>query len=433
MATIAPYTFTQYLDNNGDPLAGGKLYTYDAGTTTPKASYTDETEDTANANPIILDANGRANIWLGSGNYKLVLFTADDVLIQSVDNVAGQSTGGIVSYGISTNTAVTELYDSANIYVTGATTLTLLPVADAEDGFSFYVYNDGSGLVTIDPDASETINGASALVLVPGGWARVSCDGDEWYAFLSESVLNNLNASTAPTTGDDDADGYSVSSEWYDTTADEAYVCLDASTGAAVWISTTLEIGDLGSAAVADLIDDDTMATAADDNVPSAESVKAYVDNNAQTRDLLHIQDQRPSGTDGGTFTTGAWRTRNLNTVLTNEITGASLASDTVTLPAGDYYIEGEFTAFRCNQNVAKLYNDSDSSDILIGTVAYSDSSESDAVVSSNVRGNFTLGAEKDLTILHQCTLTQTGNGLGVAADFGVVEVYADLRLWKIE
>ena len=43
---------------------------------------------------------------------------------------------------------------------------------------------------------------------------------------------------------------------------------------------------------------------------------------------FLHIQDQKPQGTYGGTFTAGAWRTRDLNTVLTNTITGASLAAN---------------------------------------------------------------------------------------------------------
>lgn len=189
MATLCPYTFLQYLDNNGDPLSGGLVYTYDAGTTTPKATYTDDTEDTANPNPVVLDANGRADIWLGSGNYKLELRTSANVLIKTVDNVAGQSTGGIVSYNITTNTSITELYDRARIYVSGSVTLSLLPVADAGDGFEFRVYNIGSSNVTIDPDASETINDAATLTIPPGRWAQISCDGDEWYATGNQEFL----------------------------------------------------------------------------------------------------------------------------------------------------------------------------------------------------------------------------------------------------
>ncbi len=49
------------------------------------------------------------------------------------------------------------------------------------------------------------------------------------------AIKNNFSATAAPTTGDDDADGYSVGSLWIDVTNDNAYICLDASTGAAVW------------------------------------------------------------------------------------------------------------------------------------------------------------------------------------------------------
>jgi hypothetical protein len=54
-----------------------------------------------------------------------------------------------------------------------------------------------------------------------------------------EWQLNNLAASAAPTVNEDSGDGYSVGSIWIDTTNDKAYVCLDASVGAAVWTETT--------------------------------------------------------------------------------------------------------------------------------------------------------------------------------------------------
>ncbi|GAG68276.1 unnamed protein product, partial [marine sediment metagenome] len=78
MTLIAPYANWQSLDDNGAVLNGGKLYTYEAGTSTPKATYTDSGGLTANANPIILDASGRADIWLDEGAYKFVLDDSDD-------------------------------------------------------------------------------------------------------------------------------------------------------------------------------------------------------------------------------------------------------------------------------------------------------------------------------------------------------------------
>lgn len=80
----------QFFDNNGNPLAGGLIYTYAAGTTTPAATYTSSSGLTANANPIVLDSAGRtpAQIWLTSGlSYKFVLQTSLGVTIKTDDNI----------------------------------------------------------------------------------------------------------------------------------------------------------------------------------------------------------------------------------------------------------------------------------------------------------------------------------------------------------
>ena len=50
---------------------------------------------------------------------------------------------------------------------------------------------------------------------------------------------------------------------------------------------------------------------------------------------LLHVRDEKSNGTAGGGFTSGSFQTRTLNTVMTNEISGASLASNQITLPSG--------------------------------------------------------------------------------------------------
>ena len=86
-AMLTPSPKVQFFDANGEPLVGGKLYTYAAGTTVPLATYTDFTGNTANANPVILDSRGEANVWLGPSRYKWVLYDADDVLIWSVDGI----------------------------------------------------------------------------------------------------------------------------------------------------------------------------------------------------------------------------------------------------------------------------------------------------------------------------------------------------------
>lgn len=99
----------QLFDNNGNPLTGGKIYTYAAGTTTPEATYTSINGNTANTNPIVLDAAGRVpnEVWLTDGqSYKFVLKTSTDVQIASYDNIVGiNSSFYIVDQEIQTATA----------------------------------------------------------------------------------------------------------------------------------------------------------------------------------------------------------------------------------------------------------------------------------------------------------------------------------------
>lgn len=103
-------------DANGNPLVGGKLYTYQSETTTPQATYTDQGGGTANANPVVLDANGEANVWLNPNlSYKFYLTDANDVPQWTVDKVVGLLTVGAVDTASLQDLAVTtaKLADDA--------------------------------------------------------------------------------------------------------------------------------------------------------------------------------------------------------------------------------------------------------------------------------------------------------------------------------
>lgn len=82
----------QFFDNNGNPLTGGLLYTYAAGTTMPQTTYTSNSGLTTNSNPIVLDSVGRVveEVWLTEGiSYKLELRTSSNVTIWTKDNISG--------------------------------------------------------------------------------------------------------------------------------------------------------------------------------------------------------------------------------------------------------------------------------------------------------------------------------------------------------
>jgi len=88
--TVMPVPVMQFLDGNGDPYSGGKLYTYAAGTTNNLATYTThDLSGSANANPVILDANGRATVYLQPKGYKFKLDNSSDVEQWVQDNVNG--------------------------------------------------------------------------------------------------------------------------------------------------------------------------------------------------------------------------------------------------------------------------------------------------------------------------------------------------------
>ena len=82
----------QFFNNDGLPLNAGKIFTYQAGSTTPLTTFTDSSGLIANTNPIILGTDGRppSTIWLTEGFfYKFVLTTSADVTIQTYDNIYG--------------------------------------------------------------------------------------------------------------------------------------------------------------------------------------------------------------------------------------------------------------------------------------------------------------------------------------------------------
>lgn len=85
---LSPVLKQRFFDSNGLPLAGGQLYSYQAGTTTPQVTYSNST-GTTNSNPVILDANGYADVWLDPTlSYKFILQDASSSVLWSIDNVS---------------------------------------------------------------------------------------------------------------------------------------------------------------------------------------------------------------------------------------------------------------------------------------------------------------------------------------------------------
>lgn len=121
MATLATNVSFQCFGLDGKPLAGGKVYTYSAGTTTDKATYTTMAGTVANPNPVILDQNGKAKIFLGDGSYRLQIKDSNDALIDDIDQISRYVTQSeFASFQQTVNDGVaqlTEIKEQIDVYV----------------------------------------------------------------------------------------------------------------------------------------------------------------------------------------------------------------------------------------------------------------------------------------------------------------------------
>lgn len=158
---------------------------------------------------------------------------------------------------------------------------------------------------------------------------------------------------------------------------------------------------------------------------PASSSVMAYI----------HIVDSKSTGTDGGTFTSGAWRTRALNTEKADTGNNASLASDQITLAAGTYRCRISAPAWQVNRHQARLYNTTGSAVLLSGTTEIVGGG-SGTNTRSIVAGRFTLSIQSVLEVQHQCQTTASTTGWGVASGgaggFTVTEeIYTECAFWK--
>jgi len=141
---------------------------------------------------------------------------------------------------------------------------------------------------------------------------------------------------------------------------------------------------------------------------------------------LLHIQDQKSSGTDGGDRNVGI-QTRDLNTIRTNEITGASLSSNQITLPAGTYYIKAETDTYGDGAKVqAYLYSVTDGSNEIIGN-----STVGNYIRSASVIGRFTTDTTRVYELRQYSSGAKATNGLGLASG-QTTEIYTDVQIWKV-
>lgn len=144
------------------------------------------------------------------------------------------------------------------------------------------------------------------------------------------------------------------------------------------------------------------------------------------------VSDRKNQGVDGGTFNAGAWRTRDLNTVHVNDIPGAALSANQITLLAGTYFVIWRAPAFEAGAQIryhqTRWYNVTDAATILNGSTA----STSRGIATDSVGyAQFTIAATKVFQLQHIIDTTINTFGFGDAGNLAQ-ECYSHVNIWRL-
>lgn len=150
---------------------------------------------------------------------------------------------------------------------------------------------------------------------------------------------------------------------------------------------------------------------------------------------LLHVRDEKPSGTSGGVNFQGDQR-RTLNTVVVNEITGASLATNIITLPAGTYDVIGSAPGGYINHHRCYLRAVASGTTLLLGSSEWTSNTGSGyggSTTRTLIHGRIVLTEATEVDFMHFTGGTAYPHGMGFPSTSGKIEVYAELQIRKLK
>lgn len=202
-----------------------------------------------------------------------------------------------------------------------------------------------------------------------------------------------------------------------------SFQALNPNTGA-----STLAVNALAAKAIKKNVSDDLVAGDIPDNI-IVEVVYDGTNFQLVSRPAVlgvpyvKVSDTKAAGTEGGASTAGSFLTHTINTEDSDTAGICSLAANQITLSAGTYTCDIWASFFKSNRAQIKLRNTTAGSDVLIGSSEYSDSPNA-VVVKSRIQGKFTVAAAQALEVQYQVGSAFASQGLGVACNFGISEVY---------
>lgn len=317
----------------------------------------------------------------------------------------------------------------------GSITLSITAAATLGNQFGVYVYNVGTGVVTLDPNGSETIDGASTKALQPGDWALVFCDATGFYTISNRPTLNR-STRTSNTALDitDRGTLITVTSGTFTQTAQPS-----ATLGPGWFVdyqnegTGTVTIDPNGS---------ETIGGASTLTVGPGEAYRIQCDGSnlnvvALKTDLgphLYIREEQTSGAGSSApfYTLAAsWQLRYLNTTVLNTL-GATLLNNEVTLPAGRYSIKATGGARGVNGHRLRIYNVTSSTVIDQGANAFARfiaSSVDPVQTTAEVECVVTFSTATKIRIEHY-TAAPSNSGAGWESPIGSGDAEVFAQLW---
>jgi hypothetical protein len=448
-------------DADDNPLAGGYLLYFEAGTTTPLEVYSEEYVDEntpslgtrvdLNSSGMPVDgSNVPTMIYPGPGSYKARLYAANDTLIVEQDDLPGHveppeaattalPTTPVISKTGAYTVTVAERGKLINANPTGGSFAITMPSAvTMGDNFRVGVRHAGSAnQVSVVASGGQFIRAHKALRSYPltgmGETIWLVSDGSDWVVdsyhppfWKADSpyfiVLDRL---TAPPANPDAGARYLINGEptglWASLSFEEHDIAEADGNGS--WIQHTPESGWRAF----DRDEEQSLV------FRDGQWENFQVDPGTSVLKQLWAQDQR-TGSSAGTATTGAWTTSVFNTSLVNTIDDASLAANTFTLPAGTYEVDAQKTFLMTKLSKIRFRAVDDSIDPIYGVQAYIgdyDANSDQRTETGGIltlKGRFTITESTDFVLEYRVSEEPSGSFDGLGNLTGVnPEVYANI------
>lgn len=377
-------------DADGYPVPGAVLYFYEAGTTTPLTVYSDAELTVSLGTSVTCDSGGyptsdgstAVSIFVGTTDWKLIVKDGDGATIPSLtrDNMPGADPTVTASDVALPETPVVSRTSTYVILTTdqsklinadptgGSFAITLPSAVTVGDGWRVGVRHNGastSNVVTVRTTGGQTIGApgqstATALSLTGLGQCYwFVSDGAGWSIDSDAPALMGgvtphfmvKDRLTAPPSSPVGGSRYIINGTPTGAWATLSFAENDVaeSDGNGSWIKYTPGNGYTAYVEDEELVTQwrtDAWVDFSNITAPTASALGRYV-----------IADEKAQNTSGGTPTPDAWTKHDLQTERTAAITGASLASSVITLPAGKYLITAEVSFYATNETQIRLRN----------------------------------------------------------------------------